>query len=535
MSLNAQNLTFGRCWSNYLGRQPQLQLAHTNTKKFDVFPSEESELWSPFTDAGIVHANAQPARTRAVALQISKLAEISSDLLISFYQPSLLEKPLTKQAELKKLSDIHTRLEAWKRDLPPELEPKEGQLPSVLVMHMFFQLLYIHLYRPFLRYTKSTSPLPAHVSPRKFCTQAASSISKILRLYKRTHGLRQIINKVVYIAHSACTIHLLNLPEKNAKRDIIHGIKQLEEMGECWTAARRTLYILNLCAEKWKIELPEEAQAAFTRTRVRWGSVEPGTGPASPDILASMSQQMSSDPVPDLMAQNMQHQAPLQRHISEAFTGIHPHAQFAISSAMAPSPSYTDDTRRSSGNFSMPPHSAAELSRSVGRMRPSTTLTKEQQDAWNALQARMASHGTQRPGSSNAPPSANASSMFGGVASLIEESQDWWYKDQNQLAVGFDNWNAPTPEWSMNGANAGLSDIGNLPTIGPNGFFTSPRGTSSSYQPGLTQTTNGPTRQPVNGNGTEQQQRMQQQQYMTYSNNPKLKRQMQFEDEVFYS
>ena len=91
-------------------------------------------MWSPYTDSGIVHNHAQPARTRAVALQISNLAEISSDLLTSFYDPILLGKASGKQSELKKLSDIHTRLEAWKRDLPPEMEAKEGQLPQVLLM-----------------------------------------------------------------------------------------------------------------------------------------------------------------------------------------------------------------------------------------------------------------------------------------------------------------------------------------------------------------------------------------------------------------
>ena len=91
-------------------------------------------MWSPYTDSGIVHNHAQPARTRAVALQISKLAEISCDLLTSFYHPNLLDKSVGKQAELKKLSDLHTRLEAWKRDLPSEMEPKEGQLPQILVM-----------------------------------------------------------------------------------------------------------------------------------------------------------------------------------------------------------------------------------------------------------------------------------------------------------------------------------------------------------------------------------------------------------------
>ncbi len=91
-------------------------------------------MWSPYTDSGSVQAHKQPARTRAVALQISKLSEISSDLLISFYHPTQLDKPASKQTELKKLSDLHTRLEAWKRDLPHEMEPRDGQLPQVLLM-----------------------------------------------------------------------------------------------------------------------------------------------------------------------------------------------------------------------------------------------------------------------------------------------------------------------------------------------------------------------------------------------------------------
>lgn len=91
-------------------------------------------MWSPYTDSGLVQVHTQPARTRAVALQISKLSEISSDLLIAFYHPTQLEKPAGRQAELKKLSDLHTRLEGWKKDLPQEMEPRDGQLPQVLLM-----------------------------------------------------------------------------------------------------------------------------------------------------------------------------------------------------------------------------------------------------------------------------------------------------------------------------------------------------------------------------------------------------------------
>lgn len=69
-----------------------------------------------------------------MALQISKLCGISSDLMNYFYNPLDMDKVKGKQTELKKLSEIHQRLETWRRELPKELEPKEGGLPSMLVM-----------------------------------------------------------------------------------------------------------------------------------------------------------------------------------------------------------------------------------------------------------------------------------------------------------------------------------------------------------------------------------------------------------------
>ena len=118
-----------------------MPLSSISVPKFDVFPMEDADVWRPHTDSGTGGAHAQPCRTRAVALQISQLCEISSDLLLYFYHPHQLEKPLGKQAELKKLSELHTRLEAWRKDLPKEFEPREGQLPNVLVMQYALSFL----------------------------------------------------------------------------------------------------------------------------------------------------------------------------------------------------------------------------------------------------------------------------------------------------------------------------------------------------------------------------------------------------------
>ncbi|TFA99150.1 hypothetical protein CCMA1212_009002 [Trichoderma ghanense] len=262
--IDARRITFWGCflfdktWSNYLGRLPQLPRNSFTVSKIDVFPDEDAALWSPFTDKGYDESLAQPSRTRAVALLLSSLCEISSDILVFFYHPSHIKRASSKALELKRLGELHQRLEKWRKAVPKEFEPKEGLLPNVILM------------LPFLKYSPTASPLPPHISPRRICTANAGAISKLMRLYKKSWGLRQICNIAVYMIHSACTIHLLNLPEKTAKRDLTHGLRHLEEIAEDWLCARRTLSILSVLARKWKCEVPEDADIILKRTDERF-------------------------------------------------------------------------------------------------------------------------------------------------------------------------------------------------------------------------------------------------------------------------
>ncbi|CAN9196688.1 unnamed protein product [Alternaria alternata] len=421
---------FDKCWSNYMGRLPQLPNTILTVPKFEVFPSEDAETWSAVTDSGLSQAHSQPSRTRAVALQISKLCEISSDLMNSFYNPTDMDKVKGRQAELKKLSEIHMRLETWKRELPKELEPKEGGLPHMLVMHMFFQLLYIHLFRPFLKYNPNNSPLPATVSPRKLCTQAAAMISKLLRLYKRSHGLRQICNICVYIAHSACTIHLLNLPEKNAKRDIIHGVKHLEEIAEGWLCARRTLGILSVLANRWKVEMPEEAATVLSRTDAKYG---PWNEINTPRANRRASIQTSNHhPSPADQA------SPSLQPYSMNMTNMATPQFFNRVTANTNSSVSNDPSARPSSTHSIPPSDANALAYMRNQHQISTPQNSS--SALNAptpasTQGRRSVDGGQTT-AGNSP-----SQLFGGVDQLLREGQDWIYRDQTQLATDFENWN----------------------------------------------------------------------------------------------
>jgi hypothetical protein len=322
---------------------------------------------------------------------------------------------------------------------------------------MFFNLLYIHLFRPFLKYNPSNSPLPSHVSPRKLCTQAAGSVSKLMRLYKRTYGLRQICNIAVYIVHSACTIHLLNLPEKTAKRDIIHGVKHLEEIAEDWLCARRTLSILSVLARKWKIDLPEEASVVFARTDAKYGFFSTNDVPSPKQELVVAT---PSPPPIDTSPSHLQALPPTQSHIR---------SQNQLQRSLY---SYSPDPRimRQNPNSLSPQGSAIQMSKPTSSAGIGSMTLPNDQILPTVPYPQYSSNMSHPPVTPNSEISrANSSTltetarqvspntMFGGVDALVE-SQDWWLRDQASLAVGFENWMSVTNGDLSNSAN-GLNGV----------------------------------------------------------------------------
>lgn len=316
---------------------------------------------------------------------------------------------------------------------------------------MFYQLLFIHLYRPFLKYTKSTSPLPQHVSPRRLCSQAAAAISKLLRIYKRSYGLRQICNIAVYIVHSACTIHLLNLPERNAKRDLIHGVRNLEEIAEGWLCARRTLRVLDVSANKWHIELPSEVVAVFERTHTKWGSWGSWDSETSPESLADTPSMEESSAVPartHFQQQQQQQRPPVLRngqgpyHLSSGGGYQQPAFYPNVPQIQPPNDS------RSFNNFNNPhiqvslPNQQNYFTVSQGYPSLNSVPNPMSSDSrWNTTSQDVSCNNSN---SSNSPVAVTGTPpmpVFNGLPDqLMEENQDWWLRDQSSLALGLENW-----------------------------------------------------------------------------------------------
>lgn len=417
---------------------------------------------------------------------------------------------------------------------------------------MFNHLLYIHLFRPFLKYTPATSPLPSHVSPRKLCTAAAAQISKLMRLYKRTYGLRQICNIAVYIVHSACTIHLLNLPladaasecaldkegngedgkgkatpgseqvGKAARRDIVHGVKHLEEIAEDWLCARRTLSILSVLSRKWKIELPEEAGLVLERTDRRYGAFSTGSFQSpSPDkqqerryegsrrspfgvrpeegvefgghggagcdrgrfggtnvgdmvdggsvqgfqgsMTGTLTATQGSSPYETQLSTPIMHDMIPQLHMQQSQqqppSPFGQDGQFANYMRFTPqqhmSPSMQSPQQQNMLQQEQMPMQRQQAQLHHMHQTPQFDFISRHQytnsrplSAYSSTSAPSPNLATLTPGIQSVhgtPPTRNMSpgGLFGQVEALSGNdatSQDWWLRDQAQIAVGFDNW-----------------------------------------------------------------------------------------------
>ncbi|KAK5636529.1 hypothetical protein RRF57_012241 [Xylaria bambusicola] len=469
---------FDKCWSNYMGRMPQLPKNSYSVPKYDVFPEEDAENWCPYTDSGFDESSRQPARTRAIGLQLSTLCEISSDLLLFFYHPSHIGRSSGKSVELKKLSELHRRLEEWHKELPAELQPKDGQLPNVILMHMFFHLQYIHLFRPFLRYTPKASPLPPHVSPRRICTANAGAISKLMRLYKKTYNLRQICNIAVYMLHSACTIHLLNLPEKTARRDIIHGVKHLEEIAEDWICGRRALSILSVLSRKWSVELPDEAAQVLQRTDERWGTFSTSDVPSPRSHILVTTSKNTPSPTAGYDSQSPPRDpAPSPPIIPK--TNLSPEP---LIPAMVPPPDFQPHPRLAGQPMA---HEGAVMGKPTVDLRvlnsPSwqPAPVSETTTPYSQSYTPYPTSGQAGESSQNIP-TPTATQLLRQNSMFVADGQEWYLKDGVNWQAGFNAWNIGNMNTSQ--PSVSISDQ-QLFLFGPRGNVTANAASRSQIPP----------------------------------------------------
>lgn len=298
-----------------------------------------------------------------------------------------------------------------------------------------------------------------------------------MRIYKRTYGLRQICNIAVYMLHCALTVHLLNLPDKVAKRDIIHGVKHLEEIAEDWLCARRTLSILSVLARKWKIELPDEASVVFARTDSKFGTFSTADVPSpktelvvqTPSSAAASPPQVHQVPQPiSPQFDTARVQNPLQQSLHSYLPDVAQVMTESISTQLSQSyqtpytPSHTPQLSNGPGTFNAPLN-PAPVSKTHSRppFGPTPTISKNSASSYLDSGSMADTPVSTRQ--------VSPSTLFGGVEALVE-SQDWWLRDQANLAIGFDNWDLT----GTNMMNGSANDLDLLNGMVPELYMSAP-------------------------------------------------------------
>jgi hypothetical protein len=300
-----------------------------------------------------------------------------------------------------------------------------------------------------------------------------------MRLYKKSWNLRQICNIAVYMTHSACTIHLLNLPEKTARRDIIHGVKHLEEIAEDWLCARRTLSILSVLAKKWNCELPDDAAFVLQRTDEKYGYY------SMSDVPSPRSQGTSASP------------ASMQARI---FTpvgqrDISPMTQYAQARMAQPGshPSGSNATMGSvipMNGMSMSPNTPGlHMANSGVEIRGDATL-----EAWGQPGMPASMPDFQTPpeelirsalNQDTGPTNSSRQSPFNGVQGSSFEAPEWFLNDSARWQQSFEAWNIASQ--STNSNSMFVFGEGGSPTVatGTNGAIRNTRADSNEQPSGF--------------------------------------------------
>jgi hypothetical protein len=116
-----------------LGRLSQLPQAAADVDMPSLRDHAELQTWKPYEDANLAlspHAE-QPTRHITFIHCLSKLSELASDMVNTFYAPR-------ERFTSRRLVTTYVQYQDWYRNLPDCFQLKNTSLPHVLVLHMYY-------------------------------------------------------------------------------------------------------------------------------------------------------------------------------------------------------------------------------------------------------------------------------------------------------------------------------------------------------------------------------------------------------------
>lgn len=255
--------------SLYLGRPAAINLrdAHVSRDFMDTF--EEKELWMPYIDPqnnmpqSLPLAPLSPIYSVSTFQHFCSLSRIMTSIINRFYVVGA-----TFSNSKTSLQRIDNALQAWKHNLPSELDYEPWLLadglihhppPNVMNLHCIYHALIILLHRPFI----SDGHLRSTTTPElswKRCTSAAKSITSISLAYQTAWTLTSAPYLLSYAIYVGCTIHVRNAAaEGNHSREhsssLVASLRCLKELCSANPGVSKPLNIITRLMAANKLRL----------------------------------------------------------------------------------------------------------------------------------------------------------------------------------------------------------------------------------------------------------------------------------------
>ncbi|KAF2720764.1 hypothetical protein K431DRAFT_269957 [Polychaeton citri CBS 116435] len=233
-----------------LGRLSQLPRSAADIDKPTVDDRVEAQVWRPYEDNNLATnpSAEQPARLILFVNHLSRLSELASDMVNTFYAPR-------ERFTSRRLAATYDQYKEWYDNLPDCFRLENTTLPHVIILHMYYYACVLHLFRPYIKLDLRGAGL----FPRGTCTYCANEISSLMNALRAMYGLRRVNLAVTGILLSASTIHLLNIPAEPSATSLVQGLNDFQAMSTTHQFAGRCVDIVRALAAKWNIALPESA------------------------------------------------------------------------------------------------------------------------------------------------------------------------------------------------------------------------------------------------------------------------------------
>ncbi|KAI7204256.1 hypothetical protein KC316_g783 [Hortaea werneckii] len=211
--------------------------------------------------------------TRALRPHHIAICDIMSTCGYLLYETSKYSKDALQRLN----AGVVARVQDWKAKLPSpfriDLEnPKQQCHPPVLVLHMHYYQSIMYAHRPWMsKHILQSQPMrgPGYKHARGMCVQSALAVAKILLIYERQHGMRQIHHSAVHIIATAALILLsadfCSFPDWKSeaiRASLGTCFRALGQLDSTWRSARQANDVLIALQQKWH---DRHARTALTR------------------------------------------------------------------------------------------------------------------------------------------------------------------------------------------------------------------------------------------------------------------------------